>query len=147
MAQAIQGQLAEVGVTANITSIDWAAYLTATRKPAAESDVPMAMLGWGTVTGDADYGLYALFHSSQAPAPNRAFYGNPAVDALLDQARTATDDALRLQLYADAQQLIWDDAPWLFLYSLSQIVAVRDNVEGFIIHPTERYLATETSLR
>lgn len=147
VAQAIQGQLAEVGVNAEITSIDWAAYLVATARPAEETEVPMALLGWGTVTGDADYGLYALFHSSQAPNPNRAFYSNPAVDALLDQARTSPDPALRQQLYADAQQLIWDDAPWLFLYSESQVVAVRDNVEGFIIHPTERFLATETSLR
>jgi ABC-type transport system substrate-binding protein len=146
VAQAIQGQLAEVGVTAEITSIDWAAYLVATAKPAAETDVPMALLGWGTVTGDADYGLYALFHSSQAPNPNRAFYNNPTVDALLDQARTSTDEALRTQLYADAQRLIWDDAAWLFLYSESQVVAVRDNVRGFVIHPSERFLALNASL-
>src|SRR5690606_31871563 len=63
--QAIQGQLAEVGVTAEITSIDWAAYLEATSQPAESTRVPVALLGWGTVTGDSDYGLYALFHSSQ----------------------------------------------------------------------------------
>ncbi len=146
VAQAIQGQLAEVGVTAEITSIDWAAYLVATAQPAETTEVPMALLGWGTVTGDADYGLYALFHSSQAPNPNRAFYSNAVVDDLLDAARTAADPSLRQQLYADAQELIWADAPWLFLYSESQVVAVRDNVQGFIIHPTERFLATRASI-
>jgi hypothetical protein len=44
-------------------------------------------------------------------------------------------------------QLIWDDAAWLFLYSESQLVAVRDNVEGLVIHPTERFLALTASLR
>ena len=146
VAQAIQGQLAEVGVNAEITSIDWAAYLVATARPAAETYVPMALLGWGTVTGDADYGLYALFHSSQAPNPNRAFYNNAVVDALLDEARTSNDPSLRQQLYADAQALIWNDAPWLFLYSESQVVAVRDNVRGFVIHPTERFMALTASL-
>ncbi len=146
VAEAIQGQLAEVGVNAEITSIDWAAYLVATAQPAADTYVPMALLGWGTVTGDADYGLYALFHSSQAPNPNRAFYSNAVVDDLLDAARTSPDPSLRQQLYADAQQIIWNDAPWLFLYSESQVVAVRDNVQGFIIHPTERFLATQASL-
>lgn len=147
VAQAIQGQLAAVGVTANITSIDWAAYLVATAQPRESTYVPMALLGWGTVTGDADYGLFALFHSSQAPNPNRAFYNNSVVDALLDQARTNPDPSLRQQLYADAMELIWNDAPWLFLYSESQVVAVRDEVEGFVIHPTERFLANTARFR
>jgi ABC-type transport system substrate-binding protein len=146
VAQAIQGQLAEVGVNAEITSIDWAAYLVATAQPREDTYVPMALLGWGTVTGDADYGLYALFHSSQAPNPNRAWYSNRVVDDLLDEARTSPDPSLRQQLYADAMELIWNDAPWLFLYSESQVVAMRDNVQGFIIHPTERFLATHASL-
>lgn len=146
VAQAIQGQLAEVGVTAEITSIEWASYLVATSQPAEETYVPVALLGWGTVTGDADYGLYALFHSSQAPNPNRAFYNNAVVDALLDEARTAADDSLRQQLYADAMELIWADAPWLFLYSESQVVAMRDNVQGFVIHPSERFLALNASI-
>ena len=146
VAQAIQGQLAEVGVNAEITSIDWAAYLVATAQPAESTYVPQALLGWGTVTGDADYGLYALFHSSQAPNPNRAWYSNSIVDALLDEARTNTDRSLREQLYADAIELIWNDAPWLFLYSESQVVAMRDNVRGFVIHPTERFLALTASL-
>ena len=146
VAQAIQGQLAEVGVNAEITSIDWAAYLVATAQPAESTYVPMALLGWGTVTGDADYGLYALFHSSQAPNPNRAWYSNSIVDALLDEARSNPDESLRQQLYADAMELIWNDAPWLFLYSESQVVAMRDNVRGFVILPTERFLALTASL-
>ncbi len=147
VAQAIQGQLAEVGITAEITSIEWAAYLEATSQPAESTRVPVALLGWGTVTGDSDYGLYALFHSSQAPNPNRAFYNNSVVDSLLDEARTNPDASVRQQLYADAMELIWTDAPWLFLYSESQVVAMRDEVSGFVIHPTERFLANNASLR
>ncbi|MBX3144626.1 MAG: glutathione ABC transporter substrate-binding protein [Trueperaceae bacterium] len=145
--QAIQGQLAEVGITAEITSIEWAAYLEATAQPRESARVGIGLLGWGTVTGDSDYGLYALFHSSQAPNPNRAFYNNPAVDALLDQARTSPDFGVRQALYAEAMQTIWDDAAWLFLYSESQVVAMRDEVNGFVIHPTERFLANRASLR
>ena len=111
--------------------------------------LPFAMLGWGTVTGDADYGLYALFHSTQhVPAgSNRSFYANPTVDALLDQARTNPNPLLREVVYEEAMQIIWDEAAWLFLHSETQLVAVRDNVVGLIIHPTERYLAHGASLR
>jgi ABC-type transport system substrate-binding protein len=64
--EAIQSQLAEVGINAEIETLEWSSYLEFTNRPAAENTVPMAMLGWGTVTGDADYGLYALFHTSAA---------------------------------------------------------------------------------
>lgn len=147
--EAIQSQLAEVGVTVQIETLEWTSYLEFTNRPASENTVQMAMLGWGTVTGDADYGLYALFHTSQhVPAgSNRAFYSNALVDELLDTARSISDNSLREQLYRDAMEIIWNDAAWLFLHSETQLVAVRDNVEGLIIHPTERVLAFNASLR
>ncbi|MFO7544010.1 MAG: glutathione ABC transporter substrate-binding protein [Trueperaceae bacterium] len=149
ISEAIQSQLAEVGIDATIETLEWAAYLAKTNVPAAENEVPFAMLGWGTVTGDADYGLFALFHTTQhvPNGSNRSFYSNSIVDALLDEARSNPDPALREQLYADAMQIIWDEAAWLFLHSETQLVAVRDNVEGLVIHPTERYLAHKASLR
>jgi len=149
ISEAIQSQLAEVGINATIESLEWAAYLAKTNEPAGVNEVPFAMLGWGTVTGDADYGLYALFHTSQhVPAgSNRSFYSNDLVDRLLDEARSNPDPAVREAMYNDAMQVIWDDAAWLFLHSETQLVAVRDNVQGLVIHPTERYLAHKASLR
>lgn len=145
--EAIQSQLAEVGINATIETLEWSSYLEFTNRPVAENSVPMAMLGWGTVTGDADYGLYALFHTSQhVPAgSNRAFYSNALVDDLLDNARSTADNSLREQLYADALQILRDDAAWLFLHSETQLVAVRDGIDGLVIHPTERVLALTAS--
>jgi ABC-type transport system substrate-binding protein len=145
--EAIQSQLAEVGIDASIETLEWSSYLELTRQPAGENTVPMAMLGWGTVTGDADYGLFALFHTSEhVPAgSNRSFYSNALVDQLLDDARSTADNSLREQLYADVLQLLHTDAAWLFLHSETQLVAVRDGVEGLVIHPTERVLALTAS--
>jgi len=149
VSEAIQSQLALVGIDAQIETLEWNAYLAKTNVAAAENEVPFAMLGWGTVTGDADYGHFALFHSTQhVPAgSNRSFYANPTVDALLDQARTNSNPLLRQSLYEEVMTLLWNDAAWLFLHSESQLVAVRDNVVGLVIHPTERYLAHDASLR
>src|SRR5690625_425891 len=146
--EAIQGMLAEVGINASIETLEWSAYLEKINAPVEENDVPMAMLGWGTVTGDADYGLFPLLHTDHwVPAgSNRAFYSNPEVDALLSEARVNPDTEARLEMYEEAMQLIWQDAPWLFLHSETQLVAVREGVNGLIIHPTERVLAYEVSL-
>ena len=68
--------------------LEWGAYLDKTA--AGEHD--MFILGWSNGTGDADYGLYALFHSSQhGEAGNRSFYTNAKVDELLDTGRREAD--------------------------------------------------------
>jgi peptide/nickel transport system substrate-binding protein len=146
--EAIQSQLAEVGVRVRIVTMEWGAYLTETRLPLDRNPVQMGVLAWGTVTGDADYGLYALFHSSQVPPNfNLGGYNNPEVDRLLAAARVNRNMDQRREQYAQALRLIYEDAAWSFLWSFSDETAVRTNVQGFVVHPTERYLAHQASLR
>lgn len=143
VADAVRSQLAEVGLNVELQTLEWTQYVPHVRREAPENDVQFAMLGWGTVTMDADYGLFALFHSTEIPPGfNGSFYQNPEVDALLDEARTTLDETRRRELYDEAIAIIWEDAPWLFLYSEVQLTAVRSNVEGFIVHPDESLIAT-----
>jgi ABC-type transport system substrate-binding protein len=143
VADAVRSQLREVGLNVVLQTLEWPQYVPHVRREAPENDVQFAMLGWGTVTMDADYGLFALFHSSEHPPGfNGAFYANPEVDRLLDEARTVLDTERRRQLYDEAISIIWEDAPWLFLYSELQLTAVRTNVDGFIVHPDESLIAT-----
>lgn len=132
-AQLFQEQLRQVGVDITIEVLEWTAYLN--RTAAGEHD--MFILGWGTVTGDADYGLYALFHSTQfGQAGNRTFYKNAEVDRLLDLGRKATDPNQRRQVYDQAQKLIFEEAPWIFLAFADELHANRTYVKGFVPHPT-----------
>ncbi|MDR5682736.1 MAG: glutathione ABC transporter substrate-binding protein [Armatimonadota bacterium] len=149
VAAAVQAQLRAAGINARLQTMEWAAYLSFTNQPPDRTPVESFMLGWGTVTGDADYGLYSLFHSSQwAPAGfNRFFYRNPQVDSLLDQARAMTDAARRAATYREAMEIIWRDAPWLFLHSESQVTGVRREVQDLLVHPTERIVAFHAWLR
>lgn len=143
IAEAVQAYLRDVGIELELVTMEWAAYLAFMNKPVAESTHVMYMLGWGTVTLDADYGLYALFHSSQwVPTGSaRSYYGNPTVDALLDAARTIADPGARKDLYARAISQIWKDAPWLFLHYEGQINAQRTIAKGLVHHPREYILA------
>lgn len=141
-AEVIQAQLRKVGIDAKLIRMEWAAYLAFTARPPAESEVDMFMLGWTTVTGDADYGLYALFHSDEwAPRSNRVFYSNKRVDELLDRARAELDPAVRKRLYAEAIEIIWAEAPWAFLFFPTNLQAARTNVEGMVFHPNLYVLA------
>lgn len=143
VADAVRAQLREVGLEVELRTLEWPQYVPHVRRPKPENDIQFAMLGWGVPTMDADYALYALFHSSEAPPGfNGAFYNNPEVDALLEAGRSTLDTAERQAAYAEAISIIWEDAPWLFLYSEIQVTAIRNNVTGFVVHPDESLIAT-----
>ncbi|MDQ7859841.1 MAG: glutathione ABC transporter substrate-binding protein [Armatimonadota bacterium] len=149
IAASIQGLARRVGIELELRTLEFGAYIALTARPREQNDIQMYMLGWGTVTGDADYGLYALFHSSQWPPVgfNRGFYKNDRVDQLLDRARVTVDQSQRNQMYAEAMRLIAEDAAWLFLHSESQVTGVRAAVQGLIVHPGERVMAHQAWLR
>ncbi|SHJ99502.1 glutathione ABC transporter substrate-binding protein [Paramaledivibacter caminithermalis] len=132
IAQIVQAQLKEIGIDVAIEPLEWGSYLERTAK--GEHD--MFILGWVTVTADPDYGLYALYHSSQhGGAGNRNFYTNEEVDKLLEEGRTAIDPEKRTEAYKKAQEIIVNDAPDVLLYYGTQNVGAQKSVKGFELHP------------
>lgn len=131
----LQSQLKKVGIDLNLQVMEWGAFLDETAK-----GVPMFVLSWTTVTGDADNGMYALFHSKNAGGPgNRSFYKSETVDQLLDNGRKEIDPDKRLTYYQQAQETIVNDATWDFLAVSENIVGVNKRVKGFENMPTGTY--------
>lgn len=130
-AEIFQEQLRQVGVEVKIEIMEFAPYLDRT----ALGEHDMFMLGWVAVTGDADYGMYSLFHSTQfGDAGNRTFYKNTKVDELLDRGRKSPTADARRKAYYDAQGLVFEDAPWVFLAFREDLAATRSYVQGFVPH-------------
>ena len=128
----VQDQLRAIGVDIAVETLEWGAFLDGTSR----GDHEMFILGWVSVTGDADYGLYAMYHSSaKGGAGNRDFYENPKVDELLDKAKMTTDPEERKKLYEEIQLLIVDDAPDIMLYNRILAVGAQKNIKGLNIHP------------
>lgn len=143
IAEIMQNQLQQVGINATTEVLEWGTYLTQTA--AGEHD--MFILGWTTVTGDADYGLYALFHSSQfGDAGNRTFYKNEEVDKLLETGRTATSEEDRAAAYTKVQEIIRDDAPWIFTWNGEDLTGASVKVSGFELHPAGHYRLHKVTL-
>ncbi len=139
IAEAVQAYLARVGIEVEVKTMEWATYISTILKPLEESPLELFLLGWGPWIVDPDQMLYPLFHSSQWP-PNgfgAAFYRNEEVDELLQIGTSSTDQETRRKAYEKAQELIWNDAPWLFLHHEQQIIAMRSNVKDVVILPIE----------
>lgn len=132
IAAILQDQLKQVGIEASVETLEWGAYLEGT----ARGDHDMFILGWVTVTGDADYGLYPLLHpSSFGGAGNRAFYENPKVTELLEKARTSVDQNERKELYEQIQIIAQQDLPYYVLCFQSQNAAMQKDVQNFNLRP------------
>jgi len=143
-AEIVQAQLAEVGINVRVETWEFGAYIEEIKK--AQYD--MVLLGWSPSTGDADWGLFPVFHSTQwPPQSNRALYGNPVADALMEAGQREPDQEKRREIYRELQQIIFNDAPWIFLWSTQQIVAHRSELTGIEIIPTEHILYEGAALQ
>jgi ABC-type transport system substrate-binding protein len=135
LATAIQEYLSEVGVNVDIQTEEWTQYL----QDARADKFVAHQSGWQGDNGDPDNFLYALLGGPSKGAGNTAFYENPEVDKLLVQATEVADQDERTKLYQQAEQMIVDDAPWIFIGYQKHQVVTRANVTDFQLQPTYIY--------
>ncbi|WP_168771127.1 ABC transporter substrate-binding protein [Palleronia sediminis] len=108
IAQILQAQANEVGFDVSINQIDSTSLITVLRERTSD----LTMSPWSG-RSDPDGNIFNYF---TIDGPNN-FPGweNEEVDRLLNEARVETDQAARAELYGQAQQIIADEAPLLFL--------------------------------
>jgi peptide/nickel transport system substrate-binding protein len=62
-------------------------------------------------------------------------YSNPAMDALLNKALVATNDATRVSLYRAIQRLLVRDQPDIFLYWIAYLTLATTSLHGYRANP------------
>jgi peptide/nickel transport system substrate-binding protein len=139
-AEAIAGYLREVGLTVNVSTSDFPSFLSRVNAPHSADTVDMHLLGWAPAYLDADFQMQMFRQATHPPAGlATSFYTNPEVEQLLAQADVEIDPATREQLYCDASEIIWDDAPWIFLWTQSFPIVHSAEVTGIGSTPTEKF--------
>lgn len=115
--QAIANYLADVGITANVRTMDWPTYVGTMTQPVDSNETQLHLLGWAPAFMDASQQMLQFQQSQHPPAGlATSFYTNPEVEDLIARANATVADAERADLYAQAARLIWEDAPWIFLW-------------------------------
>lgn len=123
-AQIIADNLAPLGITVNIRTVDFATWLDEQNT----GNFDMLMMGWlGNIDPDDFY--YAQHHSKGTS--NAQKFSDPEVDRLLDAGRVETDRQARGKLYDQAATLIADKVSYIFLYNPSVIQAWTPNLTGY----------------
>lgn len=127
LGQAIQAQVKEGGFDLQLVPTEFAASLTQTDA----GNYQMFAIGWsGRVDPDGNIANFVRTSGSQ----NVSGYSNPAVDAMIDQARATADLAKRRELYGQVITQLHQDAPLIYLYRQKNFTGVARTVVGVQVY-------------
>lgn len=124
IAEAIQDQLATIGVTVELEPVEWNTYLD--RWFARDFQSFVSYNGSGH---DPDSALYPTFHTDGSD--NAFQFSDDEIDRLLESGRTLTDHETRRSVYQNLEVALAEEAPAIFIATRVGFFAERDSVDGF----------------
>jgi peptide/nickel transport system substrate-binding protein len=140
VAEVIQSMAAEVGFDLKIRVTEFATSLNEAEK----GNFQMYMLAWSGRT-DPDGNIFS-FASCKGPL-NYGRYCDPAVDALLEKARTTTAVAERKSLYEQVAAKWLTEGSVIYLYHRALLFAHSPRLEGFKVMPDGLIRVTDLKLK
>lgn len=130
IAQLVQAQLAEVGVTMKIETLEFTQWVDRWLK--ADFDMAPGLNGGGP---DPDFYVFRYF-TDDGNLNFVTSYKNPISSDAIKQARATTDVAKRKELYTTAQKELVNGVPFIWLYVGRDYNATLPTTKGFIHLPT-----------
>ena len=104
---------------------------TLTKYRASEHDIYLGQ--WGSDYQDPHSNADGYLN---APLAKRNVWQSPEREAAVLAARDEKDGAKRAQMYMDLQKMALEESPFVILFQQVETIAVRKNVDGFIVGPT-----------
>jgi peptide/nickel transport system substrate-binding protein len=128
LAQALQSMVKDGGFDIKINPVEYSSLLDEQDR----GNFEILQLGWsGRIDPDANITNFVGTGGSQ----NVAGSSNPAMDAVLDQARQANSVDERKKLYGQAVTLLREDNPLVYLYRQANLTAFSNKVKGVQVFP------------
>lgn len=133
--------MARVGVVLTPQFHNWPVFL----KRLSNRQSQMFRIGWVGDYPDAQNFMQLFYSRNVSPGPNRTNYVNPEFDRLYEAACTAHDEGERLVLWQQAQEVIREDCPWVFLHYQKAYSLCGPRVENYV--PSDFPYGAEKFLR
>lgn len=131
-AQIIQSQLAKIGITVKIESLDPAVIRERTHR----GDYAFRLQE--SISDVSDPNIFLSYHLIPKDGGSDSywtFYNNPHLTNILRQARVEQDVTTRGDLYREAQSIIAAEVPIIPLVYQGRLIATRNNIKGVIAIP------------
>lgn len=113
-----------------------------------EAEINMWYVNWSASDFTMDGSLRSLLYSTMVPptSANTAYYENPEFDALLDDGLHTADENEQHDIYAQAQKMAWEAAPWLFLGNDEVLYSTKSYVSDVYVLPDGAFTFNEAKL-
>jgi ABC-type transport system substrate-binding protein len=135
IAQVVQQDLAAVNVEVKLNPVNFAVFNPAVSR---RHSVAFSFYGWFQDYPDPSDFLDVLFSSksiSDIESNNLTFYSSAEADKLMEEADQEINPQKRMDLYAQAEKVIENDAPVAPLVYPVEIWLHQSWVKGFALHP------------
>lgn len=129
LSASLQNTMAQAGINLIIKVNDNKTTLTKYR--ASEHDIYLGQ--WGSDYQDPHSNADGYLN---APLAKRNQWNSPEKEAAVMAARDEKDSAKRAQMYMDLQKMQLEEGPYVILFQQVETIALRKNVDGFIVGPT-----------
>ena len=114
-----------------IESLEWASFLDAT--DAEEPDWDMFISGWRATI--EPHIMYTIWAEESIPDLNSVAYVNKDVEALFEEAGATYEQEFRTERYQEIQQIISDEAPYVFLFYNKSWSGQNNRIKGIVTDP------------
>lgn len=138
-AQVLQAQLSAVGITTTINAPEWAEWL----ELEGNFQYDGYICSWNGLVDVEQY--YYLQHRTDEVF-NFTGYSNPEFDALVDEGRQVADFDERYAIYEQANQILVDDAPYVYFYNPAFVRGMSPSVQGYVLRSDNTNLYMNTYL-
>ena len=135
LGELFQANMKDLGIEVSIQELSPSAW-NAQLSNKGTANEAYGVVWYPSVASPYDF-LWTLFATdAQGSAGyNFTYYGNERFDRLINQATAEPDEGKRMALYEQAQRIVVDDAPYLYLSDVRFLVPVSPKLEGAEFNP------------
>jgi glutathione transport system substrate-binding protein len=133
----IKQQLEQIGIEVEVLPTEPATLGDKIYVDKEEAEINMWYVNWSASDFTMDGSVRNILYSTMCPptSANTAYYENAEFDKLLDEGVHTADVDSQKAVYEQAQKLVWEDAPWIFLGNDQIIYSTKSYLSGVYIAP------------
>ncbi len=90
-----------------------------------DEEIPFFLIGWGVITGDADYGMFGFFHDDGGVQSFR----DDELQSELEATQVEEDPDTREAMLQEVNEMAREKAPWVFLHQQESIYGIDEALE------------------
>lgn len=130
MAEVLASFMEQIGIVLVPSFNNWPSFL----KKLEQKRAQIFYLSWMADYPDPENFLQLFYGPNVTPGANRCNYVNPDFDRLYEKAGTLPEGAEKQSVYAQMEQIVKSDCPWLFLHHSSSVTLTHSWLKNFKPH-------------